>query len=698
MSHSLLSSLHADTLPVAEIGYAANYLSQAIELGIPVAPTAILPISTLKDIADYNQLGEKMDHYREQLNYTDPTHNQVARESLAQDIRRQDIPPAVSAYLAQIYHGQLQGDFVKVSASFASQEQAHPVTHHNVKGDANLGESFLAVWAEAVTAASGSRLELFPAAIILQAAPQPIVSGMMQTTHPQTGNKTRIYIESTWGVYSPATEADVFEVDNRTNSVVHSQLSHQKTYWARTLDQLAVQPLPLTKRNMASLTPSQLTQLARWAMKLKQQAFHQLEIGWHLVHQQLQITSIEPITLNQAETDDTHEILVVGDCLIGGYIQGICSVSPHQATDFITGQVLVTDTLTKSHQGLIRQAAAIITEQPITDSLLLQLINHYHIPTLVHARHATQRLKTLQEVMVDASGGKVLREAVAHHLPRTTIKLTTSINNPYTQLNQEADAYYFKSDFSFLLEQLNPTEVVSTSQAQLIKKALLTQLIAMSSKPTWYRFSAIHQGQLAPQNQDLFQHEPNPYFGTRGALFHLHEPAVLYFELGVIKDYLRQTNQKLRLVLPFVRSPGERELLLHMITSRLGEAMSQVSFWLELVSPDSVINLSQYLSHRIEGVIVPLDTLHASWFGLDPENPALLKQYPLNKTFVEQLLTYVQTATSSFMIELRQPHSGLLESLVTQGVSHLITKPQHLETIKKQLVVLEERQINHGRH
>ncbi|HEX7018062.1 MAG TPA: PEP/pyruvate-binding domain-containing protein [Patescibacteria group bacterium] len=699
MTQSLLSSLHTSVLPGHEIGQVALRLTQAIDQAVPVAPTAIIPLSTLQEIAEYNQLPDKVARTSAHLHFDDQHQIEAALGTIKRATRQQHIPEHLRKHLTNVYDQQLGQEWVQITASFFDPNRTESLVHTNVKGDVNLFESLLSLWAEAITI-KHQAIDVFPAAFVIQAQPQPQASGFVYTAHPATGNKTRYLVESLHGVFDERLDRqkDIYEIDTHTHNVVKSETGIQDSYLERTLDDMVERRLTKAEHGQPSLTMPQLRQLGEWTTKLKTHFLSQLKIEWQLINDKLQITSITPFTLTATAHTQRQEILVIGDSFIGGYIQGTCCIEPTQQSTFSAGNILVVNRLTKAHQGLIRQAAAIVTEHPITDSLLTQLINYYHIPTVINATHATRRLTTNQEVIVDASGGKVIKHSTSTPNLRTATKVISVINNPYTSLGAYADGYYFKSDFSFLTDALSPQEVVISSQGQALKVVLAKRLSSLTDQPLWYRVSCIHQGQLSLKAKSPEESEPNPYFGRRGALFHLAEPGVLHFEIEVLKKILVNRSQPLRVVLPFVRTPAERELLIYQLQAALGELMSRVEIWLELVNPESIINLPQYLSLQVKGVILPVTHLHALWYGLDPENPALLKHYPLNGEFITQLLALVMPHTKQVMVELNRPHSSLLEKVVARGITLLATKQNHLKNSKEQLHRLEERLIVHGDH
>lgn len=92
MTQSLLSSLHTSVLPGHEIGQVALRLTQAIDQAVPVAPTAIIPRSTLQEIADFNQLPDKVARTSSHLQVDDQHQVEAALSSIKQAIRHQHIP------------------------------------------------------------------------------------------------------------------------------------------------------------------------------------------------------------------------------------------------------------------------------------------------------------------------------------------------------------------------------------------------------------------------------------------------------------------------------------------------------------------------------------------------------------------------------------------------------------------------------
>ncbi len=106
---------------------------------------------------------------------------------------------------------------------------------------------------------------------------------------------------------------------------------------------------------------------------------------------------------------------------------------------------------------------------------------------------------------------------------------------------------------------------------------------------------------------------------VRGALRLIHQSSLLVPQLeAIVFARNKKGLHNINIVLPFVRTVSEllqlkRELAAHKLIRK-----SNLQIWMEVALPENVINLEEYLTQGLDGVVLNLDELSAHLNGYDP--------------------------------------------------------------------------------
>ncbi len=193
-----------------------------------------------------------------------------------------------------------------------------------------------------------------------------------------------------------------------------------------------------------------------------------------------------------------------------------------------------------------------------------------------------------------------------------------------------------------------------------------------------------------------------PHFFTstedsNGALFLIHHPKVLD---SLSQAFLFARNKRdllnLQLIVSLVRSPDEFEQLKRELASREISRKGTMKLWLEIMTPENVLNIERYCAVGLDGVVINLDSLMIHLRGVNPtENLHYSKDHKFVINFLEQCLKYLHRQRVPVILSgSLAMDSDILESMVEKGIGGVITSMGEAHSFKDHLSWLEKRVIH----
>ncbi|MBP7842493.1 hypothetical protein KA017_00635 [Candidatus Woesebacteria bacterium] len=523
-----------------EVGTYAKELAALDSLGIPVPKSIVIPHNTLKIIAQANNLQAKIYKLIQEIDYSNSVSKEKARKQLMHAIQRQSIPKELASELLSHYHEYFKKSFVLVKNS--EKLPFADIIVANIHSDTNFVETILEVWAKI----SATKLEklmlgtnyvhdiLFPSPILVQQQFEPSSSGVAYSFDLNDGNKSRITIHSSWGVFQKnGQESDTYTVDVRTKNIISKQTQTKLTQHRRVLGKIRSDEVLVKHQNSETITPEQLKIITATVSTIKRKYLSQIEVFWAIENNQIHIESV-------LETD------------------------------------------------IQLPEKAIVAAQKI-------------FVTVNSAESATKIVGEPDGIAV-LDSGKLLFASATH-----------------------------------------PSEVVKTSQRKYLVEAIartLSKYITRTNKPLLYRANNYTSAEFSKlQFASLYEvTELNPALGFRGGLRLLSLPEAFKIELESLKKVLETSKQKITLILPFVRSPEEATRLVQVV-ERYGLTQNpQFSIWLELATPENVLNLSQYPLQLVQGFLFNTRSIHSLVTGIDLANPDIASHYNQNVLLLKKLI------------------------------------------------------------
>jgi pyruvate,water dikinase len=486
----------------------------------------------------------------------------------------------------------------------------------------------------------------------------------------------------------------------------------------RKLDELESKVLDKKQRKKASLSSQQIKKLAQLVRKIKLQRVDQVKIHWSLVQDKIIITKIKPCYYSTSQQTSSlsnqYKTLLVGSSLNSGFIPGKCRLikKPEDTKQIKPGEIAVIRQLTHEYIGLIQICSAFVCEQGISSPEILAQLRHYQLPTIVQAKHALNKLKTGQSIVVDANAGKVYQ---AKNIDKEVNSLTQSTRsrlllaiNQFDDITEEMALIsegigLFRSEHLFIQTGQHPLQLLQ-NQPKKFQQQLVNQFvqfyhryITLKQKEPLLIFRSfnLNSNQLAKLKGGSSREkiETNPYLGFRGAIRHLNQPQILNFELNLLKQINKQIDWGINLLLPFVRTPFELQQIQTHISSQLSQTVTAPQVWLEISTPENLINIEEYTTSLLAGVSINVKNVTALLHGFDPNFSDISAQYNmLNNPVLNRLITSaVQTIQKKnkniqIILNLSEYNQNLLDLAIQLELDAVTVRPEIAKQVKRFLV------------
>lgn len=247
----------------------------------------------------------------------------------------------------------------------------------------------------------------------------------------------------------------------------------------------------------------------------------------------------------------------------------------------------------------------------------------------------------------------------------------------------------------------HPSEVVKTTQKKYLIEAIartLIKCINQTNKPLLYRANNYTSHEFAQlQFASLYEvSELNPALGFRGGLRLLSQPETFKIELESLKKTLDATQQKITLILPFIRSPEEAIRIIQVVQKYGLTEYSRFSVWLELATPENILNLSQYPLKSIQGMLFNTKNIHSLMTGVDSANTDIASLYSPNVLLLKKMIESCVTnkvAQHSFFVDLTEFNKELLEQVINLDIDGFIVNQQVTEIAKTCIINTQQNTI-----
>ncbi len=300
-------------------------------------------------------------------------------------------------------------------------------------------------------------------------------------------------------------------------------------------------------------------------------------------------------------------------------------------------------------------------------------------------------------------------------LKKTMTKLLISTGNPQKHLPHLFPAVegigVLRSEYTLAKFGIHPLHVIQSKQKQQLLKELVetihTYQAALPLKPVIYRSQNFTSSELRQlrYSENYEPSEPNPYLGYRGGLQLNRQPQLLQFEIEVLKTALHKTQSSLAFLVPFVRTPHELEYIISEVERAGLFNNPHFSIWMQVNTPENILNLRSYPTHKLAGLSVNAKSLHALLLGIDPDNPEIYQHYTMDQTAVSKLLEQLAQTVLELQelrtlmqplqlnLHLEDYSHDLVAQAVKLGYHGVVVKPAAAQITHTTISEIEEKQL-----
>ncbi len=685
--------------PQNQVGEWGNTLSQLQQLNVPLSPCFVIPVQTFQDIADDNDLAEKLAKLQQKEFDSDSSR----RQQVAKLFLNLKFPSDTAHDLLRAYHEVVGKSLAEVRFSpvqpFTGSEE---LLLSCIDGDTNTIDSILQLWTESYLLSD----TLVPGAMVVRQNLQPASSGIAFTKDLETETKTQVVLLSTWGaapIRPNFAGYDQFKVDVRTWNTLFSQIAEKSHRYLCQPDQLTETSVTTELQHSPSLSEAQVEDLAKLIHLIKLHTLHHSQIGWELVHNRLVITSVTSLeSHHQTEgLPHPHAAVVTGTPVVPGVVEGICYLDlPGAGPQALPSQaVLVLKQFTPQVKPYLNRISALVVERPLPD-FAHQLLQQLHIPTLSMVLGAQRFLRQGQTVIVDATNGHIFTSQTNHLTPptlgSTLAKVWVTASNPDKApevLNTAVDGVVFNSSLTFAKFGEHPLFLVKSQRREALLQELVHTLEAFKPK---HQFPLLYKPVEITHSGNYEKLEPNPYLGYRGSLRLGHSFEVFDTELEALNEIVDRNHQRLGLVIPLARTSAELRTVINHLQHQTQIPLSKLDLWWQICTPENLTHLEHYVSSQLTGVIVSVKDLHSLMHGIDPSNPDVYARYPVNVTLMRDLIMSVAKTCPQhqILIQIDDEYSRLSDVAVELRLAGVIVKPAQALKTKQLLLEEEHQQLN----
>jgi pyruvate, water dikinase len=521
-------------------------------------------------------------------------------------------------------------------------------------------------------------------------------------------------------------------------------------------------PVPDHDRQNFALTNDEILTLARWACIIEDHYSTvrgidtPMDIEWARDGNtgELYIVQARPETVQSQKIKhllttyrllDSSEVLVRGRAVgarIGqGNVRVIADTS--QISLFQPGEVLVTARTDPDWEPIMKQAAAIVTDQGGRTCHAAIIARELGIPAIVGCEDATAKLSTGEVVTVscaEGEGGNVysgqlsfeMQETLLTNLPRTHTQILMNIANPETAFGLASipcdGVGLARLEFIIANQiEVHPLALIHFDRLEnpLVKDAIATLTTHYPYKPDFFvdklaygvgtiaaafypkpviiRMSDFKSNEYANLlgGRQFEPQEENPMLGWRGASRYYDSPYREAFELEC--RAIRRVRAEMGLtnvipMIPFCRTPEEgQNVLAEMARHGLQRGQDGLQVYVMCEVPANVI-LADVFSDIFDGFSIGSNDLTQLTLGLDRDSSLVAHLFDeRNEAVKEMICQIIRKAKAKgrkvgICGQAPSDYPEFAQFLVGQGIDSLSLNP---DSVLKTLLVVANAEDNH---
>lgn len=259
-----------------------------------------------------------------------------------------------------------------------------------------------------------------------------VASGVIFSRHPVEPLSDEMVLNAIWGLGAYAVdgiiEPDTWHIKpGSPPRIVSCRIASKKVRLISDDFGKHEEPVPAELQRKPSLTVDQIQELAAIAMKLEAHYRHPQDVEWAVDKDgRVIILQSRPMRLASAIQDGrAPEVPPNADLLVEradiactgiGSGKAVLAEELDELASFPEDGILIAPHSLPNYVLVMNRAQAIVTEAGSITGHMASLAREFNVPTLLNARHATQRIMSGQMLTVDAIGGRIFAGRVPEFL------------------------------------------------------------------------------------------------------------------------------------------------------------------------------------------------------------------------------------------------------------------------------------------
>ncbi len=626
----------------------------------------------------------------------------------------------------------------------------------NVQGHASMCDAMKECWASLFTPRAllyrkARRIEGFPMmGILVQKMVESEKSGWLFTNQPETGDSSRMVIESSFGlgevISSGMVTPDEFILEKDSGKMISKNV--RKKNWMVKRDAMSgksiKETVPRERTERPSLDEEDIKKLWNAGMKLERHfSGHAQEVEWSIERGRVMILqSIPSPGYGQAKEMENQagKKLASGTPAFHGSVKGNARViiSMSELHDFSRGEIIVTRMTDSDMARFIRDAGGVITDEGGRVCHAARMCREVGIPCIVGCGNATSSIEDRSGVILDTSGGNVY--PVPAPVPEVQPPIQVpSIQSPVGQVPQTLPGQFpinepqplpapmegsgvtatgIKAIMSFP-EKVNeavgkcdgvgivkPEYMIadkgkhsiwlSKNDPEQLVRILVDGLRAIARsfypKPVWYRAIDIRTDEF--RDLDGGEDEPtenNPLLGWHGIRRSLDEQEILKCEVEALIRLREEGLDNIMVAIPFVSRVEE----IRRVRKGISDLPIKIGIMIE--TPAAALDIESLCKEGISFVCIGIDELTQLSVGADKDNPRTSRIFSEMNPGVMSLVNHVVSVCRKNQVETTaygsiENNHPLIERLVAMGINSITSEPDYLDSLKE-IISRSERKL-----
>ncbi|MCD6247855.1 MAG: phosphoenolpyruvate synthase [Hadesarchaea archaeon] len=739
-------------------GKGAN-LGELVRLGVPVPPGFAVTAQAYKRFLEEEGLVGKIKEILSGVDVDDSDALTKAADQIRNLIKKAKMPEDIREDIIKAYkelNRRLGSENEPVAirssataedlpdASFAGQQE----TYLNIQGDENVVRRVQDCWASLFTPRAifyrekhGFEHEKVLISIVVQKMVNADKAGVLFTTHPSTGDRSKEVIEANWGlgetVVSGSATPDVYVVDKETGKILDVTIGSKEVMHVRDpkTGETTEVATPEEKRKAQCLSEEEARKLAEFGKKIEEHYGRPQDIEWAVEGGDIYFVQSRAITVlygeekekAPAEEEAPREVLVKGLGASPGMAFGRVRVVPSvkEISKVKEGDILVTKMTTPDWVPAMRRAAAIVTDEGGMTCHAAIVSRELGTPCVVGSGNATEVLKDGMEVTVDGATGVVYKGIMKVEKPEevpaavappslvtaTEVKVNLSIPEIAQKVARETGADgvgLLRAEHMLLGIGKHPRKLLEEGGEELMIERFAEGIrkVAEAFYPgkVWYRtldlktaeFKNLPGGEKEPD-------EPNPMIGWRGVRRFVdpkwpEEQEILKLELKAIKKVVEEGFTNLGVMIPMVQHPEELRRFKKVVREVGLEPHKDIQVGLMIEIPAAALIIDEFIKEGIDFISFGTNDLTQFTLAIDRDNERIAHLYDERHPAVQKLVKYVieqcnKAGVESSICGQAGSYPDVVKKLVEYGITSVSANPDAVRKVREMVYRTEQNLI-----